>query len=185
MADAITREMTPEEFLATFPGLLGEHTSYRLETLDEYRDPSEEEALRLFLNHGGPVQRTQWWYEHVRKSLRDGKVMARVHVVSEPLSDYVRFEVAAYLVNGVAAGEDIRILPRRHAKTLDLAPFDYWLMDSKIAYVLSYDDTGVMTQVKETTDAGTISACCRWRDVAMRAAVPVRDYLSTRKEAGC
>ena len=38
--------------------------------------------------------------------------MQRVHVVSEPLTDYLRFEITGYRLN-VEAGEDVRILPRR------------------------------------------------------------------------
>jgi len=141
--------MAPADFLGRFAGLLGERASYRLETLDVYHDPSEEDDFRRFRDHGEPVRRTQWWYDHVRRSLASGKVMARVHVVSEPLTAYLQFEINAYLVNGAAAGEDVRILPRPRAAALGLPTFDYWLMDSKIAYVLSsfgcHGDFGVVS----------------------------------------
>ncbi len=63
----------------------------------------------------------------------------------------------------------------------------YWLMDSQTAYVLSYDDSGVMTQVEARTSQPFIRDCCRWRDDALSEAIPVRDYMTMtmRKESGC
>jgi hypothetical protein len=53
-----------------------------------------------------------------------GKVMQRVHLITEPPTDYLRFELAFYR-GSVLAGEDIRILPGDLAVGLDLPGFDY------------------------------------------------------------
>jgi hypothetical protein len=170
-------DIDPAWFLDHFTELF-EHTSYRLETLDYYDDPGERETFRGF-REGKPVPRNQWWLDFIRQARRDGKVMARVHVVSEPLSEYMEFEIAAYLANGYAAGEDVRILPRPQAEEFNGVP-DYWLMDSRLAVLMSYDGGGVLTRVEAVTDPRTVADCCRWRDVAMHRAIPLGDYTKRR-----
>ena len=179
-----TGDIDPAWFLDHFTDLF-EHTSYRLETLDHYDDPGESEAFRHF-RQGTPVPRNQWWFDFIRQARRDGKVMSRVHVVSEPLSEYMKFEIAAYQVNGWAAGEDVRILPRTRAAEINGVP-DYWLMDSCLAVLMSYDSGGVLTRVEAMTDPRTLANCCRWRDIAMHRAIPLGDYATRRpsqKEPG-
>ena len=41
--------------------------------------------------------------------------MQRVHVVTEPLSDYIRFELTGYAPN-VEAGEDVRVISVREGE---------------------------------------------------------------------
>jgi hypothetical protein len=161
-----TGDIDPAWFLDHFTELF-EHTSYRLEALDYYDDPGEREALRGFRD-GRPVPRNQWWIDFIRQARREGKVMSRVHVVSEPLSEYMEFEIAAYQANGYSAGEDVRILPRTQAAEIDGVP-DYWLMDSRLALLMSYDGGGVLVRVEATTNQRTVTDCCRWRDLAASA----------------
>ncbi len=167
-------DIDPTWFLDHFTELF-EHTSYRLETLDYYDDPGERETFRGF-REGMPVPRNQWWFDFISQALRDGKIMSRVHVVSEPLSEYMEFEIAAYQANGYAAGEDVRILPRHQAGEIDEVP-DYWLMDSCLVVLMSYDSGGVLTRAEAVTDPRTVADCCRWRDIAMHRAIPLGDYM--------
>jgi hypothetical protein len=88
---------------------------FRLETLQRYDAPSEAEELRRFLAgeplSGSPAN--QAWCDEVRAGIGRGVAYQRVHVVREPLSDYVRFEYTWGYPASTAAGEDVRIVALR------------------------------------------------------------------------
>jgi hypothetical protein len=74
------------------------------------------------------------WTDHldvVRDAVARGITIRRVRVVSEPLSDYIRWEHACTAVN-IEAGEDIRWLPRHQAADLLLPGADCWVFDHRI-----------------------------------------------------
>ncbi len=74
------------------------------------------------------------WGDHldvVRAAVARGVTIRRVRVVSEPLSDYLRWEHACTEVN-ITAGEDIRWLPRTKAADLLLPGADCWVFDHRV-----------------------------------------------------
>jgi hypothetical protein len=74
------------------------------------------------------------WGDHldvVRAAVARGIRIRRVRVVSEPLSEYIRWEHACTGVN-VEAGEDIRWLPRHRAADLLLPGADCWVFDHRV-----------------------------------------------------
>jgi hypothetical protein len=74
------------------------------------------------------------WEDHlemVRESSARGVRWRRVRIVSEPLSEYMRWELALTDAN-VKAGEDIRWLPRTRAADLMLPGADCWVFDHRI-----------------------------------------------------
>ena len=89
--------LTPAEFGAAFDEMFT-RSAFRLELLDRYAATNEAEPFRRF--RAGLPQGPAWhepWKQYVRDAIRDGKQMARVHVVSEPLSDYLEFELIVRL----------------------------------------------------------------------------------------
>ena len=74
------------------------------------------------------------WGDHldvVRAATARGVRIRRVRVVSEPLSDYLRWEHACTGAN-IEAGEDIRWLPRTRAADLLLPGADCWVFDHRV-----------------------------------------------------
>lgn len=171
--------LTPDLFSSRF-GDLFTKTAFRLELLDSYVAANEAEPYRRFLRGDAPD--AGWrepWKRFVRQGLRAGRSMARVHVVTEPLTDYTRFELSCVYPANVEAGEDVRILPRSVAAALDLPSRDYWLFDSRQAGVMTYDDAGNWLSVDLTDDPDLIARLYRGRDAAMAHAVPLPEYLTT------
>ena len=86
-------DVTSAEFDALFTGF--EHTAYRLETLQAYDVSYEEEPYRAFLAcHPQPRDPAKsQWVSMIGDAVRAGKVFQRVHVVREPLTDYLRYEL--------------------------------------------------------------------------------------------
>ena len=68
------------------------------------------------------------WTRTVRDTISRGVIMRRARVVSEPVTDYIRYEHAGTGVN-LAAGELVRWLPRSRASDLCLPGNDFWLLD--------------------------------------------------------
>jgi len=173
-ADAI---MTPAEFDGWFAGLF-EREAFRLELLDCYDSPAARERVQRFMageREGQPAR--AFWDGLLAEARRAGKSMSRVHVVSEPLTNYLRWELDYYR-GSVAAGEDIRIIPRARAAGLDLPGFDFWLFDGRAAAVMVYDERGAWLHSEIVTDLGFVAACCHWRDVAMHHATELGTYMA-------
>ena len=173
-----------EDFDRLFAGF--EHTAFRLEALDRYAVPVEEEPLRRFLA-GEPLD-TGWlepWLALVRAAAAAGKVIQRVHVVSEPPAavDYLRYEFAYYR-HTTAAGEDVRILPRVHAERLGLPARDFWLFDACRAALMRFDREGSLHGIELTDDPQVVARCCHWRDVALHYAIPFDRYVAEHGQPG-
>jgi hypothetical protein len=154
------------------------YTAYRLETLQSYDVPQEEESLAAFLA-GDPVSfgpPKDGWTATVAEAVAAGKLMRRVHIVEEPLSDYLRYEMLSYRPN-VEAGEDVRILPVAPGRWPDLPRRDYWLFDSADLWLMNYGRDGHFTGAGPVRDAAEIVMHNYWRDAALHAAVPYAEYV--------
>jgi hypothetical protein len=161
-----------------------EHTAFRLEALDRYAVPIEEEPVRRFLA-GEPVD-TSWLTPYlmlVQRATAAGKRFQRVRMVSEPLTDndYLRYEFA-YYPHTIAAGEDVRVLPRAQAEALDLPDRDFWLFDSRLAALMRFDREGHLHGVELTDEPQVVARCCYWRDVALHHAITFERYVAEHGE---
>ncbi|MGH3392853.1 MAG: DUF6879 family protein, partial [Actinomadura sp.] len=67
---------------------------------------------------GEPYNRSEAdsaWHALVHAMISRGADVRRGRIVSEPISDYVRYEYEATPAANLTAGEQVRWLPRRHA----------------------------------------------------------------------
>lgn len=156
-----------------------EHTAFRLETRDVYVEPEEQEPLRRWLA-GEPetVDRGEvQWLEDIRRFKAEGKLFERVRVVTEPHVDYTRWLLDVSDSN-VAAGEDIRYLPRDRGDELALPYMDYWLFDSKVAAIFRFADDGTFPAAELTDEPATLVKCNYWRDIAWHYAIKWEEYAA-------
>jgi hypothetical protein len=175
---------SPVSFGEDFSGIFDwfGQSAFRLETLDHYAMEYEEEAVQRFL--AGEPRDTAYidgWLQRVRAAVGGGRRVQRVHVVSEPLSDYLRFEITGYRLN-VEAGEDVRILPRRTTDGLDLPDHDFWLFDDRQVVRMRYDGNGAFLGAELADDQGSAERYRAWRDATAGAAVPYDRYIAERHE---
>ncbi|MGH3235380.1 MAG: DUF6879 family protein, partial [Streptosporangiaceae bacterium] len=121
------------------------------------------------------------WTTMVRAAVTDGKVFQRVHLVAEPLTAYVRYEMTWWYGPNAQAGDDVRILPANQVPagvlpslcTLD----DYWLFDSGELWIMYYAPDGAFRHAEQISDPAAIVSACYWRDAALHYAVPYADYM--------
>ncbi|MET9494593.1 DUF6879 family protein [Streptomyces sp. NPDC006552] len=68
------------------------------------------------------------WVDLVSRAAARGVRMRRARIVSEPVTEYIRYEHAGTSVN-VKAGEEVRWLGRRQAADLFVPACDLWIFD--------------------------------------------------------
>jgi hypothetical protein len=170
------------ELLITF-----EHSAWRYECQGEYHEPYEAEPFRKFL--AGEPDDLQWmasWLRGVRDNTASGKSVGRVRVLTEPLTDYLRWEMELAYVN-VAAGEDIRVLAPADAARLKLGSDDFWLLDDRRAAVMRFGGSGfedaMLYDHDSEGDAEMIRRCREIRDLALRHARPFAEHLDLRRDS--
>jgi Family of unknown function (DUF6879) len=84
------------------------YSVFRLEALQDYRGSGEEDAQAAF-QAGQPLPLTpalRTWTHLVRQRVHSGCVVQRVHVITLPLTDYIRFELASYARDGTWLGAE-------------------------------------------------------------------------------
>lgn len=70
------------------------------------------------------------WVDLIKQTVARGVLVRRARVVSEPVTEYIRYEHAGTPVN-ILAGEQVRWLPRRQASDIALPGNDYWVFDGE------------------------------------------------------
>ncbi len=130
---------------------------------------SDDELWQQFL-------RGEWWEQDadltgwcalVSATVDRGASWTRVRLVTEPWTDYTRWELEQHFPHNLTAGEDIRLLEARHEWRVS----DFWMVDGR-AWLLDYDVHGVMTPV-EVTGLAEFDALRGWRRDALAASTPM------------
>ncbi|MFF3001336.1 DUF6879 family protein [Kitasatospora sp. NPDC057940] len=148
--------------------------AFRLETLDDYSGSSSAESIRAFLDgEQQPADYNHEWVEEVRANTGSGKRMYRVHILSRPLTPYLRFELGWGYTKNATAGEEFFILDTtEQPNPLDGVP-DFWAFDESMVVTMSYGDGGTFL------GAGKESTAEKWleyRDIALSHAVPFAEW---------
>jgi hypothetical protein len=167
-----------ERFVQDFDSLF-RHRVFRLEALDRYDAPNERKPYARFL--AGQPADLAWrepWKRLVRDVRASGRIMQRVHIVTEPVSDYVRFELLRVYPANVEAGEDVRILARQPAERVGITFRDFWLFDDGLAALFDYDDDGRVQCVQTTDRPPALERMRRERSDALALAVPLTQYVA-------
>ncbi|MFF8980164.1 DUF6879 family protein [Streptomyces cellulosae] len=115
------------------------------------------------------------WVDLVRDAVARGVVVRRARIVSEPVSEYIRYEHAGTDVN-VHAGEEVRWLPRRRAADLALPGADYWLLDGRLVRWGFFSGDGHLTGHEVTDDPAAVELCGRAFETVWSRAVPHDEY---------
>jgi hypothetical protein len=174
--------LTPEQFDAAFDGFTT--SVWRLEALQRYTVDEEQERIQAW-REGAPRPersvRTSPWLRRIAVSTAAGKRWGRVHVVTHPLSEYVRYELGGY-VESAATGEEIGIADQAAHPGLASAGPDFWLFDEEtpgeFAILMDYDEDGRWLGAERTSDPGTLARCRQVKALALAHAVPLNACLA-------
>ncbi|MFD7750679.1 DUF6879 family protein [Streptomyces sp. NPDC059757] len=153
-----------------------EREAFRLEILDDYNIPSSAANLRAFLaGEPQPMDYNAGWVETVSAAKQAGKRMYRVHIVSRPLTDYLRYELGWGYVKNMTGGEEFFILDTTDKPNpLEGVP-DFWLFDETAPVVMNYDETGTFLG-PDFLPAERAAEFVRARDTALAHAEPFPEW---------
>ncbi|MGH8885540.1 MAG: DUF6879 family protein [Egibacteraceae bacterium] len=155
-------------------------SSFRLETLQEYRVPFEAEQFAAFLE-GRPMPpdpEIATFHQRVREAVAAGKWIGRVHIVDLPLTDYLRYEIACYH-DTVAAGEDIRIARRDAYPGLADLTEDFLIVDDEIVLFIRYSPDGQVIGRERSDDPADVGTYAAQRDFVLEHAVPLDEFVAS------
>lgn len=143
----------------TFAELLAgcRRSAVHLELRDSYAPTPRFEAWR----RGERIDwddRSSWWHPYdqlIADAVARGVVIRRARVVSEPVSEYIRWEHYVTRAN-LTAGEQVRWLGRRHTTDLALPGNDFWVFDDRLARVHHFDGDGAVVEDEITDDPALV-----------------------------
>lgn len=149
-------------------------TACHLETRDAY---TPDDPAFLEWKAGKPVSDPAGasWYSLVREHAARGVSFRRARIVSEPLAGYIWFEYESTGFN-VAAGEDVRWLPRHTAPGLLVPLADYWVLDGRLVRFGFFSGDGTFLGHELTGDTEVVRACAEAFERVWERAVPHGDY---------
>jgi len=156
--------------------------AFHLEVKDTYRTPDEAGPFAAFL--AGEPDDLAWhrpWLGLVRAVTGTGRAVHRVRVVTVPHVDYTRWGLAVAPHN-IAAGEEIRWLPRHHDQAVDLPSDDFWMLDDDQVMFTVFEPSGRFAGGALTHDDRIVAYCRLARDRLWPAAVPHEEYVSDRRQ---
>ncbi|MEV7845992.1 DUF6879 family protein [Streptomyces cyaneofuscatus] len=168
--------------LSNFTDLIrsAERSAVHLEMRDVYAIPDEDERFAAWRQgeRFDPDDRDSWWrpwLDLVQEVTAKGVRMRRARIVSEPPSEYIRYEHSFSFTN-IAAGEEIRWLPRRSASGLALPGNDFWLFDGRLVQFNVFDGEGRWVHTDHTDDQATADRCSDSFEAVWERAVPHGTY---------
>lgn len=150
--------------------------AWRLETLPAYNVPQEAEEIRAFQagERIDPHTHTNDYTEDLERVRREGKAKGRVHIVTRPLSEYIRYEFMYYRPH-VWAGEDIRIMDVTDRTNPLAGVQDFWMFDKAEVVLMCYESDG--TQISREVYEGDVSPYINYQRIALAESVPFEEYV--------
>jgi hypothetical protein len=115
------------------------------------------------------------WTRLIRRTVARGVVVRRARIVSEPVSEYIRYEHAATQVN-LDAGELVRWLPRRRASDIPLPGNDFWLIDDRLIRWNHFTGDGASAGGEMSDAPGAAKLCGEAFETVWERAIPHQDY---------
>jgi hypothetical protein len=162
--------------LAEMFGLF-ERTAVRCEARDSYL--MTDKARYDLWRSGQPLPRKtrdndSWIATNEDARARNAQI-GRYRIVGRPITDYTRFEFAAFRDN-VRAGEWIAVVERAGLDPSWVDVPDFWFFDDEIVFVQYYDDQGGFLGADQADDLGPFREVL---ELLSGVAVPFRDYELT------
>jgi hypothetical protein len=172
--DLLTAEQWADLFTST------RRETLHLEMRDWYAVEDEKERFARFLqtgrrDHEAEYEERRPWLEMVRAAVDKGVSVRRARIVSEPVTDYIRFEHEGTAA-AIESGEEVRWLPRKRASSIALPGNDFWLFDEKTVLFNYFTGDGG-SDGQELTDEPAVAALCKSAFEAVWAiAIPHEEY---------
>ncbi|MEU5051294.1 DUF6879 family protein [Streptomyces sp. NPDC021096] len=159
-----------------------QESAFHLEMRDSYgvtSEASDFERWRATGERDVDPASDYWapWVDLIKQTVARGVIVRRARVVSEPVSEYIRYEHAGTAVN-VLAGEQVRWLPRRNASELALPGNDYWIFDGRVVQFNHFTGDGASAGAWTTYAPAVARMCADAFEAVWDRAVPHEKYTA-------
>ena len=163
--------------MASFPERLraAQHTAFHLEMRDSYTPTDPTYLAWKRREQVDMVEYYQAWTELVREATARGVAVRRARIVSEPVTDYIRFEHELTPLN-LAAGEQVRWLPRRLASDIALPGNDFWILDGSVVRFGHFSGDGEVLAEEWREEPAVARLCADAFAAVWERAIPHDDY---------
>ncbi|MFF5101360.1 DUF6879 family protein [Streptomyces sp. NPDC000134] len=153
-----------------------EREAFRLETLDDYSKSGNVDAYHAYLaGEPQPEDYNAGWVEELRSHTETGKRVYRVHILSRPLTDYLRFELGWGYRKNMTGGEEFFVLDITDKPNPLPGVPDFWCFDSESVAVMDYDGTGKYLG-SEVLKSERVAEFTTYRDTALVHAEPFTEW---------
>ncbi|WP_149181812.1 DUF6879 family protein [Streptomyces sp. TRM49041] len=155
-------------------------SAVHLEMRDSYAVDYEKGpfvAWRSGFRHD-PADRASWWrpwLDLMQETVSRGVVVRRARIVSEPVSEYTRFLYDGTFTN-IAAGEQVRWLPRRRASDIALPGNDFWLFDNRLVRWNHFTGEGASAGPEISDDPAAAKLCAEAFEAVWDRGIPHEQY---------
>lgn len=125
-----------------------------------------------------PADRASWWrpwLDLMSETVARGVVVRRARIVSEPVSEYIQYEHSGTFTN-IAAGEQVRWLPRRRASGIALPGNDFWLFDEQLVRWNHFAGDGSSMGGEISDDPAAAKLCAEAFEAVWTRAIPHDQY---------
>lgn len=158
-----------------------QHEWFKIEVLQDYTGEDDSPSLRAWLagdkekslallrksTHGG-------WSEQCREKSEQGVMMRRIRIIEAPYTPYTEWELEFYKHINIPGGEQVFIVNKDDASSLNLPTGDLMMFDNKRVAVCAYDYTGRMTQQTFYDDSDDITTFSRLKYDLLALARPLK-----------
>ncbi|RLV67404.1 hypothetical protein STAN_2928 [Streptomyces sp. CBMAI 2042] len=159
-----------------------QHSAVHLEMRDTYGVGDEAEDFGSWRRTGrrdtDPASE-YWapWVDLIQNAVNRGVNVRRARIVSEPVTEYIRYEHAGTVVN-VHAGEQVRWLPRRQAVELMLPGCDLWIFDGRQVLFNHFTGAGEWSDpgLELRTERHLVKQCADAFEAVWERATPHAQY---------
>ncbi len=112
------------------------------------------------------------WRALVEETVARGVSVRRARIVSEPVTEYIRWEHSLTSPHNLASGETVRWLPRRLASDLMLPGNDLWLIDGRLVLFHWFTGDGGWAGHEFNEDSDTVKMVIASFEAVWERAIP-------------
>lgn len=155
-----------------------ERSAMHLEMRDVYT-PDDPEWLRWKAGDRFNLAETEedrGWFDLIAETVARGVEVRRARIVSEPVTDYIRFEYDVTADHNIAAGEQVRWLSRQRTAGLLVPPTDFWVFDERVVVWNHFAGDGSWVTEERCDDPAVAKLCASSFEGVWDRAIPHEEY---------
>jgi hypothetical protein len=147
---------------------------FRYEALQDYSAEDGTKLVRDFLKTGdiGPKASESEWWNWIKKLNDSGITTKRVRMVTEPMTDYTKWELSALKEASEYSGDEIRVIGK---EDLSLVVQDFWLIDDTFPFLMYYGNKG--KYIKSKLSGTRIDHFIDLKNYLLKNSVSINDFL--------